>query len=1031
MGNDSSKPAAAASAGGPSWDRWRELPDEPTSKKLSQKTKTMFFNETDVALLGDRQLHVYDHTQWEPAAAQLLKQSKSKSVEKTLLAVASTRPKREQTWIQEWLSVEGAGSAPKNKSLGSAVGTKSAGDVDAAGPMVTTTGDHGKAQPPPKSTELNSIVFQDLAGETYELGNFVLSQQEQNLKLARVAAYKKLRIDGKWAFLAETLYAELAEGRKLRARWLAQNMLRKKEFAIKVKELKALLFVKTGLDPELRGGLESFTENLLILQSDHAVTIVGNAEAGRKLEELEAAAEAKASAETISTAGGGKGGKGRKGAGGGKGTVATTSSEKKAASTTSEQSEESASDTPYIQEVDDDGNPVKDPDATSADRKKKNTANTRPEQSSETGEVLGADDDHDSKILSDTDAVLLNHPLIPACRVVLSGKPGPFDMQRKFVRTSFLFIFDVFVRCRLTCSDKFGDKPVRFRADSGALASGVLLAPLEELRVTLDWQDQGYGNLKGGLRVQLVRFVSAASSGCADRDDEDQVVDDHVGQPSSDSPPGRAAAASSGSRPSRQLLKKKSTLELMNSVKMEYFTVASAWVQPAPHTRNVTERTFDRTDSDLVRLAREGDRFLFSYRVGGGGGHALRIEKMVAGVSYRPRVAGQSSLGLILLSTSSDKTSDGSLAPKPLASVLDGPDAAVPSAVSARVLGTTASDTARGNDENDNRESSGSQPQSTLEEPPDGSSGSTTSMVPEIAAGFAVAKCKSEGCNYLRNLNPFYREAHPREDWDYCCSACRTGSGNCEDRFHGSFCQRFTSVQDVEFHFRDAVSPQQLQSHRDKSSMVVTAHSHSSLPAAQRVAGLVKSSLNVREVCGWPSQRREQLHEKLQKDKEAAVMWIVGEVCTHQLLPEKTSAFRQLVLDQIKGLGLEHDHVGGRGGGGEGGGEGGASRDGPLFYTEGLNSLRDAVEKQLLQEKAKAAIAEAAAATSTARDSAAMRNNASEAEGGMGVKKPWYLRKRFDSDESVGAALSSGDEDELSSSEEGSEVSLLSVFSSC
>ncbi|CAD7968515.1 unnamed protein product [Amoebophrya sp. A25] len=46
------------------------------------------------------------------------------------------------------------------------------------------------------------------------------------------------------------------------------------------------------------------------------------------------------------------------------------------------------------------------------------------------------------------------------------------------------------------------------------------------------------------------------------------------------------------------------------------------------------QRTAERKTSDLVKLAQRGDVFMFSYIVGGGGGHELTVHWCVAGVSY-------------------------------------------------------------------------------------------------------------------------------------------------------------------------------------------------------------------------------------------------------------------------------------------------------------------------------------------------------------------------------------------------------------
>lgn len=115
---------------------------------------------------------------------------------------------------------------------------------------------------------------------------------------------------------------------------------------------------------------------------------------------------------------------------------------------------------------------------------------------------------------------------------------------------------------------------------------GPLKSAITQLGVYLDWNDQGWGNSKGAVKVMLVS---------TDRGED----------------------------------------ELGNSLTQPSDILAEVVIKPAPKKCERTTKTLDENskDSSLCRESDQGHWLLILYRVGGGGGHRLEIKQ--AGVAVK------------------------------------------------------------------------------------------------------------------------------------------------------------------------------------------------------------------------------------------------------------------------------------------------------------------------------------------------------------------------------------------------------------
>ena len=245
----------------------------------------------------------------------------------------------------------------------------------------------------------------------------------------------------------------------------------------------------------------------------------------------------------------------------------------------------------------------------------------------------GGQGDHDEHRLDPalTPAVLDEFAKLAAFRLIVPNIRGAFK---------------IFSRTKLHANE-CSDSPHWFRADSGDLVSRPLLKPISELQIDLDWLDQGWGNQKGGVHIELIRFPGLVAEkfvrnelGYGPKVNRDYVDlyrsggrgagaggragGKNVGEKGAAPSTGNGHAAISGS----------SSGNGPDGEDLGYDIMASMWLQYAPHQRKLLSENFSRENSDMVRSARRGDVFQFSYRVGGGGGHSLDIHSFVAGVSY-------------------------------------------------------------------------------------------------------------------------------------------------------------------------------------------------------------------------------------------------------------------------------------------------------------------------------------------------------------------------------------------------------------
>lgn len=156
-----------------------------------------------------------------------------------------------------------------------------------------------------------------------------------------------------------------------------------------------------------------------------------------------------------------------------------------------------------------------------------------------------------------------------------------------------------------------------------APASGEVL---ERLSVTVDWNDQEWGNRKGGLRVDLVRAGSATTTSTA--------APATPAPPVTPAPPpgfgGFSPPSGGGGASSWRVL---TTADLPEPV----YVIASSWIEFAPHERQTETFEFVRFQDDIVTHALEGDHIRFSARVGEYS-HKIFLHRLEAAVTYAPYV---------------------------------------------------------------------------------------------------------------------------------------------------------------------------------------------------------------------------------------------------------------------------------------------------------------------------------------------------------------------------------------------------------
>ncbi|CAD7956463.1 unnamed protein product [Amoebophrya sp. A120] len=180
-----------------------------------------------------------------------------------------------------------------------------------------------------------------------------------------------------------------------------------------------------------------------------------------------------------------------------------------------------------------------------------------------------------------------------------------------------------------------GEVPVEFADDAGRFGSCVLMAPLAELGITLDWEAQRWGYPKGGVLVQAFRppdfqtpvaamdWLEYAPAGA--RRVNKYNVSRHVftadGKAVVTGNRTCSAAASAGEQ------------EKCAAVNASAYSAAGnvyGWEVNMP----VPERKDSTKARQLLLRLRLGDVLTFSYRLGSGGGHQLSIHDLAVTAKY-------------------------------------------------------------------------------------------------------------------------------------------------------------------------------------------------------------------------------------------------------------------------------------------------------------------------------------------------------------------------------------------------------------
>ncbi|CAD7940551.1 unnamed protein product [Amoebophrya sp. A120] len=807
MGNDTSKSKKSAGVqDGPATVWWRELPAKKRGRasrsviddESSRSHFAVVYDETDAALLADRVQFVYDAILWEPSVRKMVFASNKSSIEETLRALAQTRTRKEEDWMRDWLDPRDLNDAPGDGATGQAASSKRA----PSGPLKLG----------------NKITFQDMAGTSHDIENFLLPTQLGELKTQREARYKQIKVEQKWAQFAEVLYSQYLDGQRLRARWCGKNLLRKKPQFLKVSELLDLLYERAGLEPryamimglpEAQARLEQCPE--YILEKENG----GIADKESDLESHEE--DSKASAGSDDTF-----------------------------------SEESSA-RPYIEEIESSAEEGHKPvlekgelelSAAEKDIKKKTEAVDAKEVTSPPKEPKSLSEEvrlHASRyVLMNTD------DRFNSCRLVLRGKSGPFE---------------VFLRKQIELKQA-NPRFVRFKADTGAIASKRLAGPLAELSVEVDWDPETTVSGVSGssvVRIELVRFFTSTSSELQDRKEPEVapvINGDDAGAVATASssaggvanggavnttrfsetakaPLKAAPAVSTSPTSSKQgLLRKQSSI--LDVVEMEYKVVSAATIVWPD-----TSAEFQHDRSELVDLARPGDRFVFSCKQGGiAPVRPLKIRTVRAGVSYMLTETGESNLATVLATTVSSSGGMGG----------------------AKIVPPGTSSTSAGDDKNG------------IDTPP-------------------RRKCARPGCGYCVNQNPYFRTlktaegrsyfetttpsgaaAEAEDDdpgldrWNYCCAGCFNGVA------HDAMCQRQSA---------DGISIAQ------------------STTDEQRLVELARQ--RVKEAKLWPESDTftEKFKRLLRKDPEEATKVLVKDLCESQMLREKTQRVQQRTVDLL------------------------------------------------------------------------------------------------------------------------------------